>query len=303
MEAKAIGIQDIRTADHLLQPNKQIIRIKRNHGLGNVVCLLPVLDKVHARDVHVEIITSATWVDAFSEIRPEFTWLGESNEEFIDLDYLTKNRPPTLHRTDELGLLLGEEPPFESPYVKIPQRWSQKYKHLRDCVLFAPEGGHASRQWPVEHAEHLKQHLDGKPLVLIGTQKTNDIPCDVDLRGHMQLHDLWGILAIASVVITMDSGVLHLASALKTPTVALFGGIDYRYRIRPNQQVIALQSDLPCCPCNKNETCNDRFDCIKSPTTRDILNAVDLVQHTDGRIVYSVHTRRKPLQVQSGILA
>ncbi len=71
----------------------------------------------------------------------------------------------------------------------------------------------------------------------------------------------------------MDSGVLHIAAAVGTPTVALFGGIDPTHRIRKNQNVVVLHSDLDCFPCNKNETCNGQYPCIKSTQPENVANA------------------------------
>ena len=120
-------------------------------------------------------------------------------------------------------------------------------------------------------------------LVLIGTETEPPIPCDLDLRAQLQLKDLMAVLALAKTAITMDSGVLHIAAAIGTPTVVLFGGIDPTHRIRKDQNIVVLHSDLACFPCNKNETCDGQYPCIKSPQPEDVAAALIQGQRTPGR--------------------
>jgi len=269
--------------------------VKRCHGLGNVICLLPVLEKIHDQGSQVVIKTQKDWLSTFSVLFPQFTWLADGPYDFLDLDTLTEDQPPTEHRTDEFARLLNIAPPLPAAQLRAASDWQEPYLHLRGAVVFSPEAGHRSRQWPIEKAVQLKEALGQEKLVLIGTDRSETIPCDLDLREKLSLQDLIGLISVADSVITMDSGVLHIAAALGRPTVALFGGIDIRYRIRSSQNVVAIQSDLSCCPCNKNETCQDRFPCIKSPSPNDVLQALGLARLSQGRIVYSVHTPRDPV--------
>ena len=264
------------------------LAVKRAHGLGNVVCLLPVLDKLCLLQSRITVVTQAEWINAFSVLKPEFTWKADPDGRPIDLDALTESHRPAEHRTDELGRLLGQEPPFPAPVLKIPEQWRSPFEHLAGCVVFASEGGHPSRQWPHEQAERLAGLLEGRKLILIGTSSRWTLPAHVDLRCRLQLEELFGLLAVAGAVVTMDSGVLHLAAALQTPTVALFGGIDPKFRVRQNQHVVVLQSTLDCCPCNKNETCNGMYPCITGITAEEVIRAIDVAQATAHRVITRV---------------
>ena len=268
--------------------------LKRCHGLGNVICLLPVLERLHRQGKNLVIKTRKEWLGAFSALFPQYIWLADGPYHFLDLDALTEDQTPIEHRTDELARLLKITPPLAAPKLTARPHWQYPLEHLAGCVVFAPEAGHRSRQWPLTKANGLKRALAHEKLVLIGTDDAESIACDLDLRGQLALHELLGLLAVANAVITMDSGVLHLAAALGRPTVAIFGGIDLRYRIHPSQNVVAIQSDLACCPCNKNETCSDRFTCIQSPSPNDVSQALQLARLAQGRVVYSVHTPQAP---------
>jgi len=67
---------------------------------------------------------------------------------------------------------------------------------------------------------------------------------------------------------------MHLGAAVDVATICIFGGINPKFRIHDNQNVIALQSTLECCPCNKRETCEGRYDCITSVEPQDVLRAM-----------------------------
>jgi len=274
----------------------QSVSIRRRHGLGNVICLMPTLDYLHSLGCEVQVVTNPQWIHAFSQLRPDYCWMSETGNfpnDIFDLDEMTRRKPPTEHRIDEFAHLLNITVPLPSPQLTVPHLWSKPFEHLAGSIVFAPEGGHPSRSWPMEKAAQVKATLPYQRLILVGTNPEPALPCDMDTRGQLELHELFGLLAVADAVITMDSGVLHIAAALQVPTVAVFGGMNPEYRVRPDQKVVVLQTNLPCCPCSKNETCFDRFDCIKAPTPQDVCNAVRLALETNQRIIRKIQTPRR----------
>jgi ADP-heptose:LPS heptosyltransferase len=73
----------------------------------------------------------------------------------------------------------------------------------------------------------------------------------VNVTGALDLVDLAGLLAELDLLVTSDTGPMHVASAVGTPLVALFGPADpRRYGPRgPHHRV--LRVDLPCSPCGQ----------------------------------------------------
>ena len=272
------------------------ICVKRTHGLGNVICLLPVLDRLAEQFGQVEVVTQPEWADTFEVLRPGVWWSNHPRTDAIDLDILTARLDPCEHRTDELGRLIGLEPPFSAPKIKIPEEWSSRYKHLAGMIMFAPEGGHPSRQWPKRQGRQFCEELQEK-LVLVGTTSEPELPCKVDTRGTLNLQELMGVLANAAAVVSMDSAVLHIAAALGRPVVGIFGGIDPSYRIKPEQRAVLLRMEKECCPCNKNEVCDEEYPCIGVAEAEDVIEAVKLAQTTTRRVIKNLHP------VASGSLA
>ena len=264
------------------------ISVKRERGLGNIFCLLPVLDEFYRKNHRIKVTTRPEWVGAFSAIRPRFLWHSQLLPGTIDLDALTATLSPAEHRSDEFSRLLGLSGPVLATRVTVAEAWSRPFEHLRGSVVLAPEGGHPSRSWPVAQAAQLHEHIRKKKLVVIGTETEPSLPCDVDLRGQLTLSNLCGLLSVAGTVITMDSGVLHISAAVGTATVAIFGGIDPAYRIRPGQRVVAIQAEIECCPCNKNEICDGQYPCIKAAQPQDVLEAAEIARRIPRRVICRV---------------
>ncbi|MBN1764074.1 MAG: glycosyltransferase family 9 protein [Sedimentisphaerales bacterium] len=276
-------IKMLAEIDASITPN---ICVKRRHGLGNVVCLLPILDRLYSEGYRIKVITRTEWIHTFTLLRPEFIWSTEDDPKAFDMDELTRELTPTEHRTDEFARMLGLGRPFTSLKLDIPEVWSEPFQDYKGSIVFAPEGGHPSRQWPIEQAAQLHNYIDNmNKLILVGLNPSFNIPCDIDLRGKLGLHELFGLLNIAGTVITMDSAVLHIAAALNRPTVVIFGGVNPSFRVRGDQPVVAIQSEMECCPCNKHESCHGHFTCIHNPCPQDVAKAIPLAQKTHHRII------------------
>ena len=98
-----------------------------------------------------------------------------------------------------------------------------------DFVLASPLAGWRSKQWPVEHyravAKRLRREL-GVPLVWNGREAAH-LPAVEDAAPHSSgLAGLIYATRRASAVLGVDSGPMHLAAALNTPGVAIFGPTD-----------------------------------------------------------------------------
>ncbi len=279
------------------------LSIKRSHGLGNVICLLPVLDRLHEEGYRINVFTRPEWIHAFSVLRSPYCWSAadcqaDCRGDAIDLDEMTCGLVPTEHRTDEFAHLLGLGCPFSSARLNIPEVWTKPFERFRDGIVFAPEGGHPSRCWPTEQAARLLDHINGDKLILVGTHSEPEIPCHFDLRGQLELHELFGLLAVAGVVVTMDSAVLHIAAALGVPTVAIFGGVNPGFRVRQDQHVVAITAKMDCCPCNKDESCSGGYPCIHAVQPENVAETIKLARNINSRVI-----RQVPLTPNRSMLA
>ena len=144
----------------------------------------------------------------------------------------------------------------------------------------------ALRRWPVASYVALARALLalGIDVVLIGDQGDVDIGRAFDglsvrnLIGETTITRTLQVLRGADVVVTHDTGPLHLARLVRAPTVALFGPTDPAEFVRPAPRVEVLWggADLACRPCYDGRnfaSCADNI-CINRVGVEEVLTAV-----------------------------
>ena len=98
-------------------------------------------------------------------------------------------------------------------------------------------------------------------------------PTAVDLTGSTDLPALVGILDRSVLAVSNDSGVMHLAAALGTPTVAVFGSTSPIWSSAEAPWVRALYAAYPCSPCFRR-TCPIDLRCLTQIRVSDVVAAV-----------------------------
>lgn len=108
----------------------------------------------------------------------------------------------------------------------------------------------------------------------------------VNLVGRTQVKPLAALLARCGVIVTADTGPMHLATAVGTPAVALFGGADPAATGPYDDASRVLSKSLPCAPCGKHPTCEGRHDCMRQIMPDEVALAVrDLLRQSRGHIL------------------
>jgi hypothetical protein len=256
------------------------ISIKRTHGLGNLIMLLPVIDRLLENGVAVHLVTRPEWVEAVSCGRPALQCGTSPCVDTIDLDGATFDKRPSAHRTIEFAHILGISGPFPLPRLTVPEAWSVPFQEYDGAVVFSPEAGHPARALAPAKVRELSMLLEAETgsVVLTGLQQQLQLPCRIDMRGKLSLPELLGLLKQARSVVCFDSGMLHLALACSVPALAVFSGIDPAFRIFPEQRARVIQANLNCCPCNKAETCEGRYPCLNEITPAQIMEEFSMLE-------------------------
>ena len=94
----------------------------------------------------------------------------------------------------------------------------------------------------------------------------------INLAGASSLRELAALMKKASLVISNDSGPMHLAAAMGTPVIGLFGPTDPR-RVGPyGAGNVALKKQFDCSGCSRRACARDH-GCLKAITVDDVLTA------------------------------
>lgn len=160
----------------------------------------------------------------------------------------------------------------------------------RGAIAIAPGAGRANKRVPRDRFAETARVLSketGRPIFLVGSAGERplldaiDGLAGVNLRVHagLPIPETALLLARASILITNDSGLMHLANAVKTPVVALFGPTVPELGFGPTgvrDQVLSI--DLPCRPCSLHgeERCpvpERRHECLTGITLEQIVGA------------------------------
>ena len=70
------------------------------------------------------------------------------------------------------------------------------------------------------------------------------------LAGRLKGEELLALVTNCDLIISIDSGPVHLAGAVGTPVIGLFGPLDPALILPPNAQALGLFSDVPCLFCH-----------------------------------------------------
>jgi len=95
-------------------------------------------------------------------------------------------------------------------------------------------------------------------------------PRPVVLAGQTSLEELLAVIGLSRLFITNDSGPMHIANALGTPLVALFGPTDHRLTGPFQQPSTLIRHEAPCWPC-LNRVCPFDHRCMLDIPPEDVL--------------------------------
>ena len=100
----------------------------------------------------------------------------------------------------------------------------------------------------------------------------------IDLTGLLTLGQLASILKMSRLFFGVDSAPMHMAAAVGTPVVALFGPSDYKVwaPFTDNARVVMKKDMFPCLPCRK-DGCggSKKSDCLEAITVPEVVCAIE----------------------------
>ena len=156
----------------------------------------------------------------------------------------------------------------------------------KSVICFCPgaEYGPAKR-WPPAHFGALAERLSaaGNTVWLIGSAKERDIgeairaaggAAAINLCGKTSLDQAVMLLSRARLVLSNDSGLMHVDAALDRPMVALYGSSSPGFTPPLSERATVVKLDLPCSPCFARDCPLGHFDCMIKLTPERVENEI-----------------------------
>ena len=178
------------------------------------------------------------------------------------------------------------------PYLSVPESANLKAVSLLGelaakpfAVLF-PGASIAERRWGVQNFIYLAErlHQKGIPAVVVGGSDDSvdgaRIACRgqaLNLAGKTSLLETAAVIDHAALLISGDSGVLHIGVGLGKPTISLFGpGRAKKWAPRGDGHIV-INKCLPCSPCTTfgyTPKCPIHAECIADIKVDEVMEAV-----------------------------
>lgn len=227
-------------------------------------------------------------------------WLGEARFGLLnDIRYLDKQKfPLMIQRFAALGLPKNASLPYELPWPKlqVPKANVQSTLHKlnlsieensKPILALCPgaEYGPAKR-WPAEYYASVANEKisEGWAVWILGSLKDQPIAKEIQTLTYQKAHDFTGktglgeaidLLSLAHVIVSNDSGLMHISAALERPLVVIYGSSTPNFTppLTPIKQILSL--NLPCSPCFERICPLNHLKCLKDLHPARVLNAIN----------------------------
>jgi len=192
---------------------------------------------------------------------------------------------PVEHQSKILGLLgiynIDKRP--EIHFTEEDKEWTDiflKSHWIKESVKLAAfnigsSPRWATKLWPVEYFAEVCNRLArsfGIRVILIGAEKTTPRTEEflkrtkgkpINASGSTNISRLASLIKKCDILLSSDSAPIHIAAAVGTPFLALFGPTDPSRHALPGKNHKVIRKKIPCSPCY-NRYCNKGYLCMRS---------------------------------------
>lgn len=279
----------------------QAIPMPLGHGRFGLLSRFRLGKSLTAAGYDQAIVLPNSWKSAlipfFAHIPLRTGYLGEQRWGLLnDSRRLNKSLlPMTVQRFVALGLptSAAQPPAYSYPRLTVNTTLQQSV-----CKKFAVAADHkilalcpgaeygVAKRWPARHFASVASQLaeQGWQIWLFGSEKDAVVTAEInalsgnicrDFAGKTTLGEAVDLLSLADLVISNDSGLMHIAAALDKKLLAVYGSSDPGFTPPLHDQARIIHLKLDCAPCFKRICPLGHTRCLTEITPQQILAAID----------------------------
>ena len=209
------------------------------------------------------------------------------------------NRPPMVDHylalsellTDDGSLPFGKLVPKLNVSTSATQSVERKLQdaNINSASIYAicPGAEYGpSKRWPTEHFAGLAQNLiaqnSNNQIILLGSKSDHALAQEITSQakqasnihnwcGNTSLDEAIALIDMSKAIISNDSGLMHIAAALQTPQVAIFGSSDPAHTPPLSDKAKVIWLNMPCSPCHKRICPLGHLRCLKDILPQQVL--------------------------------
>jgi heptosyltransferase-2 len=143
-----------------------------------------------------------------------------------------------------------------------------------------------SKRWPEKHYAALADYYlaKGWQVWIFGSAKDSEVAAViqkevkqqcVDLTGKTTLGDAIDLMSLAHMVVTNDSGLMHIAAALSRPLVAVYGSTSAGFTPPLADNKIIVRENIACSPCFKRTCPLGHHQCMQTLNPQKVIQAAE----------------------------
>ncbi|CCO22080.1 glycosyltransferase family 9 protein [Maridesulfovibrio hydrothermalis] len=148
-------------------------------------------------------------------------------------------------------------------------------------VALHPYATHPDKAWPREYWSKLITLLDQNNIKWIIIGKDDSIfeatKQECNFTNQLSLRETCALLSKAELLVSGDSGPMHLAAGVQTPVIAMFGPTSKAWGFYPaGPKDVVLESDMDCRPCSLHgkSNCKKEQECLRRIKPEEVLKKI-----------------------------
>ena len=271
------------------------------HGRLSLHNRIKIAHQLHSERFDQAIILprslKSALVPFFARIPLRTGFLGEKRYGLLNDIRQPNFEEPTLtvDQFVRLSRRVGDTSKYSSPHPALianPDAAKQVFQRLgirlsdKPALAICPGAAFGpAKRWPVAHfTEVVRSQLKHDWQVwLIGSEQDAIITAEISGQGFTDVHDLAGLtqldevvdlLSAASYVISNDSGLMHVAAAVDTPVIAIYGSTSPKINPPLSPHATILWEELHCSPCNQRKCPLKHTNCLQQLPASQVISVL-----------------------------